>query len=167
MTVRALSAHAALVPAHDNWPGTTSPTLPITVVMLAEQFDSSGTVVASCTLMQAMWQPDLRQRLQQVHPSIVIAYSDKDFMTSFKKRSELSDWKMVPETEPPMTEREVARFKGVSSPSDRRESQADPVFAVVVGWIASLFKNESSRLHRPQWCCGGRVRLPSWCRARP
>ena len=63
MTVRALSAHAALVPAHDNWPGTTSPTLPITVVMLAEQFDSSGTVVASCTLMQADRKASCRERV--------------------------------------------------------------------------------------------------------
>lgn len=62
-----------------------------------------------------MGAPDVRGQLEELHPATLRAYSDENWRENFIRRSEVSNVKMLKGSEPPMTLREAARFKGVRS----------------------------------------------------
>ncbi|KAL8278974.1 hypothetical protein RQP46_008643 [Phenoliferia psychrophenolica] len=55
---------------------------------------------------------DLRDQIPDLHPSTYRAYTDPNWRENLKKRTSVSNTVFVSGTEPKMTEREVARFKG-------------------------------------------------------
>lgn len=63
-------------------------------------------------LNQKSFLEDIRGDVKSYHPCTRNIYSDPNWCEGLLIRNQLSNWKMVDGTVPPMTEREQARFKG-------------------------------------------------------
>ncbi|KAK4705545.1 hypothetical protein P7C70_g657, partial [Phenoliferia sp. Uapishka_3] len=85
------------------------------LVLIAVQEDATGKCIHSQTLTIAMTQMDLRGSLGQLHPSVRLAFTDANWKRNFIVRSQVSNLGIVEGSKPPMSPREAARFKGVST----------------------------------------------------